>query len=59
MTDYEINYRQFAFYIVDCEEIGCDGDSTLSKLTKLIEKSELPVPLAIVTEKPESATKLA
>lgn len=49
LTDYEINYRQFVIYIVDCEKIGCDEDSTLKKLTKLIDKSELPVPLIVMS----------
>lgn len=29
LTDYELNYRQFAIYIIDCEEIGCRSKELL------------------------------
>ena len=48
VVDYELNYRQLAFYIVDCDVVNCD-QKKIDNITLLT----MDTPLNIVWTKPE------
>ena len=50
VADYEINQRQFAFYVIECEVINCDANwDKLHRLVDLV--SDTPISISFSDRK--------
>ena len=44
VADYEINHRQFAFYVIECEVVDCDNNwDKLNKLADLVKDTPISI----------------
>ena len=54
LTDYELNCRQFAIYVIDCEEIACRSKEMIEELAASLdpETSNIAVPFMVLLASP-------
>ena len=44
VADYEINHRQFVFYVIECEVVDCDANwDKLNKLVELVKDTPISI----------------
>jgi hypothetical protein len=51
-TDYEINYRQFVVYVVNCDDFDCT-DGLIPTLREMVMNVDLPMPFTLMGQRPQ------